>query len=122
MEKTYQQVQSVWRYDTGWGWDFPMVAMTAAWPAHPADVVNMLLHSPPKNGFDAHGFVGGGNPYRYILINGALLYAVAMMCAGGDGAPGDAQPGFPNDGLLFTSQALHRVCYCCFYRLKADRG
>jgi hypothetical protein len=98
MEKTYQKVQSVWRYDTGWGWDFPMVAMTAARLGHRADAVNMLLHSSPKNGFDAHGFVGGGNPYPYIPTNGALLYAVAMMCAGWDGAPSDTQPGFPNDG------------------------
>lgn len=98
MERTYQQVQSTWKYNTCWGWDFPLVAMTAARLGHPADAVDMLLHDSPKNSFDAHAMVGGGNPYPYIPTNGALLYAVAMMCAGWDGSSQLDNPGFPANG------------------------
>ena len=98
MEKTYQKIQAVWRYDTGWGWDFPLVAMSAARLGHPGDAVDMLLNPSPKNGFDIHGLVGGGNPYPYIPTNGGLLYAVAMMTAGWDGDHGVKQPGWPKDG------------------------
>jgi hypothetical protein len=98
MERTYQKVQSVWRYDTGWGWDFPMVAMCAARLGHQGQAVDMLLHASPKFVFDEHGFVGGGNPYPYIPSNGGLLYAVAMMTAGWDGDKNLPEPGWPKDG------------------------
>jgi hypothetical protein len=98
MEKTYKKIQSVWKYDTGWGWDFPLVAMSAARLGHPGDAVDMLMNPSPKNGFDIHGLVGGGNPYPYIPTNGGLLYAVAMMTAGWDGDHSVKQPGWPKDG------------------------
>ena len=98
MERTYQKIQSVWRYDTGWGWDFPLVAMCAARLGHREQVVDMLLHASQKFVFDGHGFVGGGNPYPYIPSNGGLLYAVAMMTAGWDGDNNVPEPGWPNDG------------------------
>jgi len=98
MEHTFQKMQAVWKYNTGWGWDFPMVAMTAARLGHQADAVDMLLHQSPKNGFDDHGLVGGGNPYPYFPTNGGLLYAVAMMTAGWDGDANKPQPGWPKDG------------------------
>ncbi|MCW3099941.1 MAG: hypothetical protein JWL77_5559 [Chthonomonadaceae bacterium] len=34
----------------------------------------------------------------YLPGNGGLLYAVAMMAAGWDGAPKRHAPGFPDDG------------------------
>lgn len=98
MEKTYQKVQSVWKYDKCWGWDFPMVAMCAARLGQPGDAVDMLLHASKRFGFDEHGFVGGGNPYPYIPSNGGLLYAVALMTAGWDGDKNAPEPGWPKDG------------------------
>ena len=98
MEKTYQKVQSVWRYNTCWGWDFPMVAMCAARLGHPGQAVDMLLNASPRFAFDEHGFVGGGNPYPFIPSNGGLLYAVAMMTAGWDGDKNIPEPGWPKDG------------------------
>ncbi|GAA3944459.1 hypothetical protein GO495_22290 [Chitinophaga oryziterrae] len=98
MEKTYQKIQAVWKYDTGWGWDFPMVAMSAARLGHPEQAVDMLLHPSKKFGFDEHGFVGGGNPYPYIPSNGGLLYAIAFMTAGWDGDQNIHEPGWPKDG------------------------
>ncbi|PTT01629.1 hypothetical protein DBR11_06895 [Pedobacter sp. HMWF019] len=98
MEKTYQKIQAVWKYDTGWGWDFPMMAMTAARLGHKEQAVDMLLHPSKKFGFDKHGFVGGGNPFPYIPTNGGLLYAIAFMTAGWDGDKNNPEPGWPKDG------------------------
>jgi hypothetical protein len=56
-----------------------------------------LLHPSKKNGFNAIGLSTGG-PFPYFPSNGGLLYAVAMMCAGWDGAPTRHAPGFPDDG------------------------
>jgi hypothetical protein len=40
-----------------------------------------------------------GGPYPYFPANGGLLYAIALMAAGWDGAPNIPAPGFPNDGV-----------------------
>ena len=53
----------------------------------------------PKNVYR----VNGHNHQRpgltiYLPGNGGLLYAVAMMAAGWDGAPDGNAPGFPRDG------------------------
>jgi hypothetical protein len=42
--------------------------------------------------------LSAGGPFPYFPSNGGLLYAVAMMAAGWDGAPRVHAPGFPNDG------------------------
>lgn len=98
MRRTFQKVVSGWKFDTGWGWDFPLAAMTAARLNDPEQAIDMLLHPSKKNVYDRHGFVGGGNPYPYIPTNGGLLYAVAMMAGGWDGDRDIPQPGFPKDG------------------------
>jgi hypothetical protein len=98
MDRTFAKVQRTWKFNTGWGWDFPMAAMTAARLGKPGNAVEMLLYDTPKNGFDRHGLVGGGNPYPYFPTNGGLLYAVAMMTAGWDGDHQKPEPGFPKDG------------------------
>ncbi|PUZ23781.1 hypothetical protein GA0116948_108161 [Chitinophaga costaii] len=98
MKNTFRKVLDTWKFDTGWGWDFPLMAMTAARLGETKEAIYMLLHASPKNGYDKHGFVGGGNPYPYIPTNGALLYAVAFMAAGWDGDQQLSTPGFPKDG------------------------
>lgn len=98
MQATFEKVMECWKWDTGWGWDFPMAAMTAARLGKPEDAVNLLLHDSAKNGYDNHAFVGGGNPYPYFPANGGLLYAIAFMTAGWDGDGGEPEPGFPKDG------------------------
>lgn len=98
MQKTFAKVTKVWDFNRVWGWDFPLLAMNAARLGHPEQAVNILLYASSRFTFDEHGFVGGGNPYPYIPSNGGLLYAVAMMTAGWDGAKNVTQPGWPNDG------------------------
>jgi hypothetical protein len=95
-----------------WGWDYPMIAMTAARLGEPGMAVDVLLRDGPNNAYTASGHCPQrsdmlqrpGQPGRneiatYLPANGALLAAVAMMAGGWDGAPRDRPaPGFPQDG------------------------
>lgn len=97
----HQTVLKVWRtwdWPRCWGWDFPWMAMAAARVGEPQIAVDALLkEAGNKNHYDARGTNIGG-PCPYLPGNGGLLYAVAMMAAGWDGAPARHAPGFPDDG------------------------
>jgi len=54
-------------------------------------------HSSSGFQFDVRG-LATGDPFPYFPSNGGLLYAVAMMAAGWDGAPQRPTPGFPDNG------------------------
>ncbi|MER7787076.1 hypothetical protein [Streptomyces sp. NPDC097640] len=97
MRATAHKVWQVWAWDAAWGWDFPMLAMNAARMGEPDRAVDFLLHE--KFGFDDAGMPLGGSRVAtpYFPGAGGLLYAVALMAAGWDGAGKDA-PGFPSDG------------------------
>ncbi len=99
MEKTLEQVMKTWDWEAKiWGWDYPMIAMTATRVGRPDIAVKVLLMDAPNNDYTANGHC----PQRqdlavYMPANGSLLSAVALMCAGWDGAETDS-PGFPKDG------------------------
>ncbi len=97
MRATLDRVMSTWQWRNDvWGWDYPMLAMCAARLRQPARAVDLLLTPNAGFGFDDAGLATGG-PYPYFPSNGGLLYAVAMMAAGWDGAPaGPSAPGFPD--------------------------
>ena len=44
MRETFRRVMESWKFDTGWGWDFPMMAMTAARLGHTGEAIDLLLH------------------------------------------------------------------------------
>ena len=99
MARTFDWVWTHWDWPSTWGWDYPMIAMTAARLGRPDCAVDALLMDTPKNVYRANGH----NYQRpgltiYLPGNGGLLYAVAMMAAGWDGAAATAAPGFPRDG------------------------
>jgi protein-glucosylgalactosylhydroxylysine glucosidase len=99
MGRTFDWIWSHWNWPSTWGWDYPMMAMTAARLGRPDRAIDALLMDTPKNTYRANGH----NHQRpgltiYLPGNGALLYAVAMMAAGWDGAPEGSAPGFPRDG------------------------
>ncbi len=97
--RTLWKVHDTWKWSSVWGWDFPWVAMAAARLGEPQLAVDMLLKKAgTKNRYDARGVCIGG-PCPYLPGNGGLLYAVAMMAAGWDGAPARHAPGFPDNGL-----------------------
>ena len=101
MARTLDRVWTQWRWDDVWGWDFPLVAMTAARLGQPGRAVDALFHPSAKNLYSANGHNRQGNVEAlplYLPGNGGLLAAVALMAAGWDGAP-RALPGFPDDGF-----------------------
>ena len=99
MRRTLEWIWPNWNWPDTWGWDYPVVAMSAARLGEPERAVDALLLDTPKN----HYRLSGHNHQRpgltiYLPGNGGLLYAVAMMAAGWDGAPNKPAPGFPDNG------------------------
>lgn len=98
LENTFDKILSVWNLNRIWGWDYPMLAMTAARLNRPDDAINLLLHD--NFIFDQHGLsYGEGSPYPYFPSNGGLLTAIAMMAGGWDGVKETISPGFPKNGM-----------------------
>ena len=98
VHRTVLKVWQTWDWNRCWGWDFPWMAMAAARAGEPEIAVSALLKDAGnKNQYDSRG-VNAGGPCPYVPGNGGLLYAVAMMAAGWDGAPTNCAPGFPSDG------------------------
>lgn len=99
MRRTLAAVMENWNWGTCWGWDFPMVAMTAARIGEPAIAIDAIMMETPRNHYLPNGqnFLHNGLPI-YLTGNGGLLAAAAMMAGGWDGAPEGNAPGFPQDG------------------------
>ena len=99
MGRTLEAVLSSWNWESTWGWDFPLMAMTAARVGQPQRAVDALLMDVPKNTYlnNGHNYQNERLPI-YLPGNGGLLMAVAMMAAGWDQAPAVHAPGFPRDG------------------------
>ena len=94
---TFTKILSTWNFEKTWGWDFPMLAMTAARLNRPEDAIDFLLHE--NFSFDQHGLAYSmKGPYPYFPANGGLLTAVAMMAGGWYGAEQTNSPGFPENG------------------------
>jgi len=91
---TADKAYTSWNISNCWGWDFPMLAMSAARNGETDQAIEWLLH--PLFEFDDIGMPVGGVrvPTPYFPGSGALLYAVAMMAEGWDGSKNKA-PGFP---------------------------
>ena len=99
MRRTLKKVTDVWDWPSTWGWDYPMVAMTAARLGEPALAIDALLMDTPKNRYSINGHnYQRPNLPLYLPGNGGLLYAIALMANGWRGAPARKAPGFPADG------------------------
>ena len=98
--KTLDWVMQNWNWPTTWGWDYGMTAMAAARLGQPETALQALLINTQKNTYlkNGHNFQTADRLRLYLPGNGALLTAVAMMCAGWDGCQEVCNPGFPKDG------------------------
>ncbi len=111
MRRTLDWIWTNWNWPDTWGWDYPMIAMTAARLGEPERAVDALLLDTSKNhyGLNGHVFQRPGLAI-YLPANGGLLYAVALMAAGWDGAPDRNAPGFPDNGQWNVRwENLHRA-------------
>lgn len=79
-----------WNWKTTWGWDYPMLAMSAASIGRGEQALEFLLMDAPKN-----HYLANGHNYQdarlaiYLPGNGGLLTAIAKMCT---------QDEFPHNG------------------------
>ena len=80
MRRTLRKVFAEWKWADTWGWDFPMVAMTAASLNEPALAIDALAMDTPKNTWltNGHNWQRASLPL-YLPGNGGLLLAVAHM-------------------------------------------
>ncbi|MBN1819515.1 MAG: hypothetical protein JW833_02300 [Prolixibacteraceae bacterium] len=98
MRQTFNFIWENWHWEDTWGWDFPMVAMTATRLGMPEKAVDALFMDIETNTYLPNGHNYQDERLRlYLPGNGALLSAVAMMCAGYEGCETEL-PGFPKDG------------------------
>ena len=100
MKATLDWVMKNWNWQTTWGWDYGMIAMAAARLGDTKTALDALLIDTQKNTYlkNGHNFQTPDRLRIYLPGNGALLTAVAMMCAGWDGCAEPLNPGFPKDG------------------------
>jgi hypothetical protein len=74
-------IMKKWNWKTTWGWDFPMLAMSAASIGRAEQAMDFMLMDAPKN-----RYLMNGHNYQdarlaiYLPGNGGLLTAVAKMC------------------------------------------
>jgi hypothetical protein len=101
MRRTLRKVLETWRWPDTWGWDYPMIAMTAARLQEPALAVDALLMETPKNTWlpNGHNWQRPNLPL-YLPANGGLLAAVALMATA-------RPPAFPSDSWRVRSEGLH---------------
>ncbi|MGB4293637.1 MAG: hypothetical protein WBJ37_12240 [Bacteroidales bacterium] len=85
LENTLDTIQKVWNWNTTWGWDFPLLAMSAAATGRPEQAIDFLLMDAPKNRYllNGHNFQDATRLMIYLPGNGGLLTAVAYMCTSG---------------------------------------
>jgi hypothetical protein len=108
MRRTLDRALKQWQWDKTWGWDYPMTAMTAARLGESKLAVDALLMTTEKNRYlpNGHNWQRANLPC-YLPGNGGLLYAVAMMAAGWQGAPRTHAPGFPADKWTVRWEGLN---------------
>jgi hypothetical protein len=107
MRRTLQAVLAHWDLRQTWGWDFPMMAMTATRLHEPAEAIDLLFYDAPNNHWGPSGMtprmhLTAAGTYHldgeaYFPSNGSLLLAIALMAKGWDGER-TAAPGFPKNG------------------------
>jgi len=123
MDRTLTAVLGEWDWKTKiWGWDYPMIAMTAARLGRPVAAVEVLLRDGPNNRYlpNGHAPVGSDRAQDsqaegrreiavYLPANGAFLAAAALMIGGWEGATGEF-PGIPKDGTwTIRAEGLQRL-------------
>ncbi|NIJ19057.1 hypothetical protein FHS95_000726 [Sphingomonas naasensis] len=132
MRRTLAATEAHWDLRQTWGWDFPVVAMTAARLGDRERAIDWLFRDFPNNRWGVNGMTprvhleeerqlvgpaaagAGAGPdgpgfaraaETYFPSNGSLLLAVGMMTAGWDGSTGPA-PGFPREGWKVRAEGI----------------
>lgn len=96
LKNTFNAILENWDWQTCWGWDFPLAALTATVLNEPEQAIDLLLMDTPKNRFlaNGHNYQNQRLPL-YLPGNGALLTAIVAMCTYQNGK---GKNGFPQNG------------------------
>ena len=100
MKNTLAKVIEAWDYESLWGWDFAVMAMTAARLGMKGKAIDLLLTDTPKNRYVKSGNNAQGKRKDlplYLPGNGSILLAMPLLVAGVEGKV-DRLAGFPDDG------------------------
>ncbi|KAA9106055.1 hypothetical protein [Microbacterium rhizomatis] len=95
MSATLQDIMDDWDWGSAFGWDYPVMAMTAGRLGDAELAIDLLTREAVKNRFTAVGHnpqLGSLLPI-YLPSNGALLAAISLLATAGK----DATPLFPED-------------------------
>eukprot|EP00945_MAST-04E_sp_MAST-4E-sp1_P004165 g4165.t1 len=98
MNATLHETLRTWSWNGAWGWDQPMVALTATRLEQPEVALATLLMNATTNAYLPTGYNHPsvtGDIRAYLPGNGGTLMAVALMAGGWAGAPAREAPGFP---------------------------
>jgi len=91
LQNTLDTIRKKWNWSSTWGWDFPMLAMSAASTGRGEQAIDFLLMDAPKN-----RYLLNGHNYQdarlsvYLPGNGGVLTTVARMCT---------ENQFPSNGM-----------------------
>ena len=94
MAATLTDIMEDWDWPSTWGWDHPMLAMTAARLGNSDLAIDTLLGGRPRNNHNAVGHnpqMGAALPL-YLPGNGSFLAAVSLIVAGGDDGTAPSMP------------------------------
>lgn len=85
MAATLSDVLANWEWPSAWGWDFPVLAMTASRLGRPDAAIDALLRDEVKNGYTlvGHNSQMGSILPIYLPGNGSLLAAVSLLASHG---------------------------------------
>ena len=81
LTNSLETIMKKWNWKSCWGWDFPLLAMSATALNRRGYAIDFLMMDAPKN-----RYLVNGHNYQdarlaiYLPGNGGLLSAVAMMC------------------------------------------
>jgi hypothetical protein len=98
MNNTLHAALEYWNWDRSWGWDQPMVALTATRLGLVETALETLFMNVSKNRYVPTGYnhpTNGGEIAAYLPGNGGTLIATGLMAGGWEGAPKREAPGFP---------------------------
>ncbi|CAN5428305.1 hypothetical protein BH10PSE4_BH10PSE4_09430 [soil metagenome] len=109
MRRTLRAVETDWDLRQTWGWDYPMIAMTAARLGEPEKAVDWLFFDAKNNQFGSSGMT----PRIHLDAHAAQFVPKAAGAGGGEGASPDgpgysraAETYFPSNGALLIAVGL----------------
>ena len=119
MLATLEKVLDSWMFEHMWGWDFPVMAMTAARLGKPDTAIDILLMDSPKILIFQMGITSRGDKsdLPLYLPGTGTAYCCCHDAAGWDGMDSNQSvPGFPGmgNGKLNGKESIQcRKSNCC---------